>query len=131
MNIEKETRVTLSNGVTVVNFSSRRRLVFKDGTILKGVSEERARRLLCKPKEEVSDGPKDSITSVITYTVTDHLISELKRLIDDPSVDIIFVPVPVILALSSLDEHYDKVCRIFYDEDKVLPIEKFYKYKGD
>ena len=131
MNLGKETRVTLSNGITVVNFASKKSFEFQDGSILEEVSEERARRLLCKPVETETDGPKVSTEVVLTYKVTNHLMRELIRLIEDPSVDIILVPMPVVTAITNCHGVFPKVCKIMPEEDGRLSIDRFYRYRGE
>ena len=125
--MDKETRITLLNGLCIVNFSSRRKLFFQDGLVLQEVSGKRATRLMCVPVETKTEGPKGSTSTLLTYKVTDHLISELDRLEDDASVDYILVPLPIISALATVPREYKKVCRIIMNEDGDISTDKFYR----
>ena len=95
--------VTLSNGVSVVNFSSPHPFNFEDGSVLEACSKERVVLGTLDREDEESPfgiGRMVVVTAVRpVFKVTELIMDELERLNSDPEIDVILTPVPVVDAL--------------------------------
>jgi hypothetical protein len=90
--------VTLSNGKKVANFSSPHPFAFEDGSILNAVSDSMSEKLkITFIEEELEDGDIK-----LSFKLSDNVkreMTEWKLLYKDHLVDIIFCPLPMIVAI--------------------------------
>lgn len=118
--------VTLKNGLRVANFSSPHPFTFDDGTVLPACSTERARSLMLEADELSTSQEKwtDIELSFVMSTTVGLAIDELQ---DDPDIDIILVPLPVMEALKNDGGGIGKcrVCRMADRITKVVCSDKF------
>lgn len=95
--------VTLSNGKKVANFSSPHPFTFEDGTILPAVSNDEAERLKVTFIEEEINERGDI---ELTFSLAHQVIMEMRLwtgLWLDGHVDVVFVPLPMLQAMKSLE----------------------------
>jgi hypothetical protein len=113
--------LTLSNGLTVVNFASPEIIAFEDGSELLGCSVKRVNHLGLKVSEKIVDKDmwKDANTKVplqqvyTARTLTPHLTQELYRLRADTSVDIILVSRDVMDACKKVGSNTTKLYTVY------------------
>lgn len=106
------TIITLSNGKKVGNFSSPHPFIFEDGSVLPAVSPEEAERL----KVEFIETTTVSITSTpipgdvdLAFNCTDEISTEIDKWIElwqKRRVDVVFCPLPMIIALKETYGRY-------------------------
>ncbi len=90
--------ITLSNGKRVANFSSPHPFVFEDGSVLNAVSNEESERLkVTFLEEELADG--DIKLSFELSNDVRNKMTECKMLYKEHLVDVIFCPLPMIVAI--------------------------------
>lgn len=94
------TRVTLRNGLVVGNFSSPHPFRFDTGEVLDGVPADESRSLSIDRTENVVIGNDSRYTNMrIGFRMDQAVYNRLVDLEEDPSVDIVIVPLPVKTAL--------------------------------
>ena len=114
-----ETRVKLSNGLTVVNFSSPHSFVFSTGEVLPGCDAERSKALMLESVENGEDSPCGRYENIsLIFVMTTEVKAELDRLNADPTVDVIIVPLPVMTALKNAGLAIGKV-RVCRSADRI------------
>ena len=121
--------VTLTNGVRVANFSSPHSFEFTDGTVLPACSAERAVvSKLVAIEDETPHPTCDGVVDIsLSWKMTDYILVELQKLQDDPEVDVVLVPFPVMTAIKEGGYVVGKA-RVIRVEDRVLKtifIDKF------
>lgn len=125
--------VTLSNGVTVANFSSPHSFKFTDGNELAAVSNFEAEELKIDFIETPSTGVTDTITDIsldfaITQAVRDRMDFMMKSF-DIGLVDVVLCPLPMITALKAegfnLKRSPFRAVRMENRIEKLVSINKF------
>lgn len=99
LTIPNATKVELSNGLVVANFSSPHPFNFEDGTVLEACSPERARALMLVATEiesVVEVRGRQVIDIDLSFSMTPTVEQELSELCLDESIDIVLVPLPVL-----------------------------------
>jgi len=95
----------LENGLRVVNFSSPHDFNFDDGSILAGLPADEVNRLSLDRDEivltEKTSRGVDLVSVNMVFKLTDAINKKLDVLENDPDVDIILVPFPMLSALST------------------------------
>lgn len=111
--------VTLSNGITVANFSSPHPFTFDDGSVLEACTAERANQYsLKRVEQEINNGRWSDIS--IRFELTEEVSNGLLQLEKDNSVDVVLVPFPILEAIRSLNT-YTK-CRTILTVDRVTKV---------
>lgn len=97
--VEYVPTATLTNGLTVANFSSPHPFTFTDGTVLAPCSDDRARWYMLNAKEVESPGIKGTTDIELTFGMTDDIARELERVQALEGVDLVIIPLPVMKAM--------------------------------
>lgn len=121
------TKVTLSNGLVVANFSSNHPFTFEDGTVLPACSDERCRALMLEATEV--ETPRNKWIDIsLSYNMTNEVWNETCKMLNHP-IDIIIVPLPVLMAWKEGGNHTGKLRtgRVIDRVTKTLSISKFCK----
>lgn len=121
------TIVVLKNGLRVVNFSSPHPFVFDDGSELPAVPGEVSRHLMLE-QSEVEHNRGSYFDVRLSFQMSDAIRVMLEKLVNNPEVDIIIVPFPVMEACKSCN--FDlrckiKVCRVKDRVTKVIWSNRF------
>ena len=128
--VDPAPRTTLTNGITVANFSSPHPFNFTDGSVIPACSQERTRMGALKCEESETPGIKGTTDVTLTWGLTLEVIDMLRVLEKDPSVDIVLVPLPVMVALKSESWRFEmpakaRVIRVADQISKEICIDKF------
>lgn len=94
--MQESPRVTLSNGITVANFSSPHPFNFTTGEILSGCNAERARLLMLESEEISVPNPKGWTDIDLRFAMSNGVMVELEQTCGRGDVDIVLVPLPVL-----------------------------------
>jgi hypothetical protein len=123
-------KVTLSNGVRVLNFNSPHEFHFEDGSILEAVSNE----IALETQLNSVDIERSRVYSPIidvdkSFEMSAACLNRLDRALEE-EVDIILVPLPVLVAIKSLPEPWSNSSkfRTIYVVDRIskkISITKF------
>jgi hypothetical protein len=92
------TKVTLSNGLVVANFSSSHSFEFEDGNILAGCSKERCMNLMLNAKDVEVRREVGGISIIdidLSFEMTHSVMSALISTCMDAEVMVVLVPLPV------------------------------------
>lgn len=92
--------IVLSNGKKVANFSSPHPFTFTDGSIIPAVPDERS-ELLKIVFHEVIENDKGDVS--LSFDLSDVVIDEMQewvKLYDNGKVDVVFCPLPMIIAIA-------------------------------
>lgn len=124
-------KVTLSNGVKVLNFNSPHEFYFEDGSILGAVSNEIALETQLNSMDKECPRSNSPIIDVDkSFEMSTACLNRLNQALEE-RVDIILVPLPVLMAAKSLPEswlnHHAKL-RTIYVVDRIskkISITKF------
>lgn len=108
-NIPAETRIKLSTGVTVANFSSPHPFTFDNGQVLAACAPERAKALMLDAVEREIPA-KHGVDIALRFEMSTPVLVEIMRLSNYWEIDIILVPLPVLVATKA---HFD------WDEEDV------------
>ena len=103
------TRVKLSNGLTVANFSSPHSFKFTTGEILKECNPKWSREMSLGIKESkkqmnLKDGTKSWTDVLLTIDIPKNVLYNLATLVELESIDIVIVPLMVLNAIKSIDD---------------------------
>lgn len=90
--------VRLSNGLRVANFSSPHPFNFVDGTVLPACKEDRCRRLSAETREVETRNPAGFTDIQLSFELTDEVVAELQALDNDPVIDVVLAPLPIVQA---------------------------------
>lgn len=109
------------SGLVVVNFSSPHPFNFEGGVNLDACSPERAKALSLGSKDLVTDEtlPSGKVYSKVTkvFDLTEAILSECRAFQDDPEVDIVLIPFPMLQCLQQQgDARFTKFCTIFVQD---------------
>jgi len=89
--MEPAPKIALKNGIVVANFSSPHPFVFTSGEVLGACSEARAKKLsLGRDEVETAQGKWTDVN--VQFHLTPAIFGELERLNQDPTVDVVLVP---------------------------------------
>jgi len=89
--------ITLSNGLSVGNFSSPHQFNFVDGTILEPVSSDESRRLSMRVSEKISSNNKFEDVE-ISFELGEAVEKEVGKIMS-MDIDVVLIPLPMLLAL--------------------------------
>ena len=139
-------RITLSNGLTIANFSSPHPFTFEDGTVLPSVSDYDSMRLKVTFTEYMIDQqsnhktvglqftlsvdekeipmPKEFQDFVwydikLTITIPQHVSEQIVLLNKDTDIDIILVP---FMVLKALNKHHNKFAYSYFKKCRVIRV---------
>ena len=126
---------TLSNGIRVANFSSPHPFNFIDGTVIERCDAARVAGLALDTDKSVeTPSPCGRWQDVrIVWDMPQAVEEALDVLQEDPDVDIVLVPLPVMTAIKAVRERPDggllwskaRVVRVASRETKAIHIDKF------
>jgi hypothetical protein len=105
--ISPATKVTLSNGLRVANFSSPHPFTFWDETVLEACEEDRVRAMQLYAIEDTTTTiiRGVEVTDIdLRFTITREIIHAICDLQAEDDVDIILVPLPVLKAMKAEHE---------------------------
>lgn len=120
--------VTLSTGLRVANFSSPHEFVFTDGSVLPKCDAGRARALMLHSTEVEYTDPLLPFTSIrLEFHLSPAVADEFLSMQNNPEIDIILVPLPVMMALKQdlCSLHKARVCRVADRVTKVIHHDRF------
>ena len=103
------TRVKLSNGLTIANFSSPHSFKFTTGEILEKCSPNWSREMSLGIKESkkqmnLKNGTKSWTDVLLTIDIPKNVLYNLATLVELESIDIVIVPLMVLNAIKSIDD---------------------------
>lgn len=118
--------ITLTNGLTILNFNSPHSFAFGDGKVLNSVSMEVAKETMLSNEDiETFNGKFTTVKKIFTMSQAckDRLV-EVQNL---PNVDVILVPLPVLLLANELGLNKGKLHTGFIVDriNKILSTDKF------
>lgn len=99
---------TLSNGIRVANFSSAHAFRFDDGSELPACDSERCKALMLRQVEKTTDHPMGWTDISLSFEMSEVVRRELDRINNDPDIDIVLVPLPVLLLVREQRKMYDE-----------------------
>lgn len=101
MSISNATRTTLTNGLRVANFSSPHPFNFVDGSVIERCDPERVAALSLNTENSVQtiDVSGKFFNIEIKWDMPEPVALALDALEDDPEIDVVLVPLPVMTAI--------------------------------
>ena len=116
-------KVTLSNGLCVVNFSSPHDFAFEDGNVLAACDPSITRALSLQRTEDIDIRICNGVEVEwvqIQFLITSDIMTALNYLQGDDSIDVVIIPFPVLDAIRNIGQLYlyDK-CGTIYTVDRV------------
>lgn len=111
-------RVRLNTGRVVANFSSPHPFKFETGEVLDPCSAERAKALMLESQEIEHPRPDGDVDIELSFTLSESVRAAVELAEQDPTIDIVLVPFPVMTALKAAGRGPGK-CRVIRTADRV------------
>lgn len=117
-------RITLSNGLTIANFSSPHPFTFTTGEILPACKPKWVKKMSLDIDEKEIPMPKEFQDFVwydikLTITIPQHVSEQIVLLNKDTDIDIILVP---FMVLKALNKHHNKFAYSYFKKCRVIRV---------